>query len=88
MEFLQRSLHLEARLMWLRGMVGVALLFVTLSQATLSQSYTQRFTVDDAKRIEPVRNGEEAPDFTLEDLQGNPVKLSGARGKTATVVDS
>jgi len=72
--------------MWLRGMVGVALLFVTLSQATLSQSYTQRFTVDDAKRIEPVRNGEEAPDFTLEDLQGNPVKLSGARGKTATVV--
>jgi peroxiredoxin len=86
MEFLQRSLHLEARLMWLRGMVGVALLFVTLSQATLSQSYTQRFTVDDAKRIEPVRNGEEAPDFTLEDLQGNPVKLSGARGKTATVV--
>ena len=72
--------------MWLRGVVGVALLFVTLAQATLSQSYTRDSTVDSAKRIEPIRNGEEAPDFTLEDLQGNPVTLSAARGKTATVV--
>ena len=71
--------------MWLRVFTGVVLL-VTLAQASLSQSYTRSSTVDDAKRIEPVRNGEEAPDFTLEDLQGNTVTLSDARGKTATVV--
>ena len=72
--------------MWLRGVVGVALLIVTFAEATLSHSYAPVSTVDDAKRIEPVRNGEEAPDFTLEDLQGNPITLSSARGKTATVV--
>jgi peroxiredoxin len=70
-----------------RGLVGVALLLVTLAQGTLSQTYTRRgSTVDDAKRTEPVRNGEEAPDFTLEDIEGNSVTLSAARGKTATVV--
>ena len=72
--------------MWLRGLAGVVLLLVSLAQASLSQSYTRDSTVDDVKRIEPVRNGEEAPDFTLEDLQGNTVTLSEARGKTATVV--
>lgn len=72
--------------MWLRGWAGVVLLLVSLAQASLSQSYTRDATVDDVKRIEPVRNGEEAPDFTLEDLQGNTVTLSEARGKTATVV--
>ena len=72
--------------MWLRGLAGVVLLLVTLAQASLSQSYTRGSTVADTKRIEPVRNGEEAPDFTLEDLQGNPVTLSEAKGKTATVV--
>ena len=72
--------------MWLRGLAGVVLLLVSLAQANLSQTYTRNSKVDDAKRIEPVRNGDEAPDFTLEDLQGNPVTLSEARGKTATVV--
>ena len=72
--------------MWVRGLAGVVLLLASLAQASLSQSYTRDSTVDDAKRIEPVRNGEEAPDFTLEDLQGNTVTLSEARGKTATVV--
>ena len=72
--------------MWLRGLAGVVLLLVSLAQASLSQSYTRDSKVDDAKRIEPVRNGEEAPDFTLEDLQGNPVTLSEVRDKTATVV--
>lgn len=73
--------------MWLRGVAGISLLLVTLTQATLSQTYIrQGSSVTDGKRTEPVRNGEEAPDFTLEDLQGNPVTLSAARGKTATVV--
>ena len=72
--------------MWLRGLAGVVLLLVSLAQANLSQTYTRDSKVDDAKRIEPVRSGQEAPDFTLEDLQGNPVTLSEARDKTATVV--
>ena len=67
--------------MWLRGLVGVVLLLGMLAQATLAHGLR-----DDAKRLEPVRNGEEAPDFTLEDVQGNPVTLSSARGKTATVL--
>ena len=67
--------------MWLRGLVGVVLLLGMLAQATFAHGLR-----DDAKRLEPVRNGEEAPDFTLEDVQGNPVTLSAARGKTATVV--
>jgi peroxiredoxin len=72
--------------MWLRVVAGVALLVVTLAQATLSQSYTRGSIIDAAKRTEPVRTGDEAPDFTLEDLQGNPVTLSAARDKTATVI--
>lgn len=71
--------------MLLRVLAGVVLL-ATIAQASLSQSYTRGSSVDETKRIEPVRNGEEAPDFTLEDLQGNPVTLSEARGKTASVV--
>lgn len=72
--------------MYLRGVFGVVLLLATLTQTILSQSYTREAIGDDAKRIEPIRSGAEAPDFTLEDVQGNPVTLSEARGKTATVV--
>jgi cytochrome oxidase Cu insertion factor (SCO1/SenC/PrrC family) len=41
---------------------------------------------DEPKRADPVRVGEKAPDFTLEDLQGNRVTLSSTRGKTPTVL--
>ncbi len=41
---------------------------------------------DEPKRTEPVSVGEEAPDFTLEDMQGNQVSLSATRGKMATVL--
>ena len=37
-------------------------------------------------RGQPVTVGEEAPDFTLEDIKGNPVTLSTARGKVPTVL--
>lgn len=37
-------------------------------------------------RVEPVKIGAEAPDFTLEDISGRPVTLSDARGKMATVL--
>src|SRR5260370_9379243 len=41
---------------------------------------------DEPKRTEPVSVGDEAPDFTLEDMQGNQVSLSATRGKMATVL--
>jgi len=41
---------------------------------------------DEPKRTEPVSVGEEAPDFTLEDMQGNQVSLSATRGKMPTVL--
>src|SRR5260370_32167986 len=41
---------------------------------------------DEPKRAEPVSAGEEAPDFTLEDLQGHQVTLSATRGKMPTVL--
>src|SRR5215472_5633053 len=41
---------------------------------------------DEPKRTEPVSVGEEAPDFTLEDAQGNQVSLSATRGKMPTVL--
>lgn len=72
--------------MSLRSFAGFAILLVTTIQAGLSYGYTSRFTFDGSKRMEPVRIGEEAPDFTLEDLEGNLVTLSAARGKAATVV--
>lgn len=40
----------------------------------------------EVKRAEPVQVGEEAPDFTLEDMQGNQVSLREARGKMPTVL--
>ena len=42
--------------------------------------------IDEPKRAEPVSVGEEAPDFTLEDMQGNQVTLSAAKGKAPTVL--
>lgn len=39
-----------------------------------------------AARTEPLKVGEMAPDFTLEDQQGQPVKLSAAGGQMPTVL--
>ena len=72
--------------MLLKGLLGVAMLLLLLAQSTLSQRNEIGFNADDTKRSEPIRNGEEAPDFTLEDLQGLPVTLSAARGKTPTIL--
>jgi peroxiredoxin len=41
---------------------------------------------DEMKRSAPVSVGEQAPDFTLEDIQGNQVTLSATRGKAPTVL--
>ncbi len=50
-------------------------------------SLTQQFSApEDPKRAEPVNLGEQAPDFTLEDIKGAEVTLSSARGKMPTVL--
>jgi len=72
--------------MSLRSFAGLAILLVTTIQVGLSYGYPTRSKFDGTKRMEPVTIGEEAPDFTLEDLEGNLVTLSAARGEAATVV--
>lgn len=72
--------------MFLRSFAGLILLVISLTHTSFWPGLSPRLTPDQLKRTEPVRVGEEAPDFTLEDLQGNPVTLSAARGKVATVV--
>ncbi|MEP6922400.1 MAG: peroxiredoxin family protein [bacterium] len=50
-------------------------------------SLTQQFSApEEPKRAEPVNLGEQAPDFTLEDIKGAAVTLSSARGKMPTVL--
>ncbi len=39
-----------------------------------------------SQRKSPVAVGEEAPDFTLEDQNGQKIKLSDARGKSPVVL--
>src|SRR5262245_47760074 len=61
------------------------LLVLGIAQATIPTT-AHRNAMDEMKRSQPVAVGEEAPDFTLEDIQGNQVSLSSARGKSATVL--
>ncbi|MEP6570750.1 MAG: peroxiredoxin family protein [Acidobacteriota bacterium] len=67
---------------------GLILLVAVMAHPGFSHasSYSPKPTNDEPKRAEPVSVGEQAPDFTLEDLQGNQVTLSAARGKAPTVV--
>jgi peroxiredoxin len=48
--------------------------------------YSAATTNDEPKRMAPVAVGDEAPDFSLEDAEGNPVSLSAGRGKQPTVL--
>jgi peroxiredoxin len=61
------------------------MLVVLIAQTTLSTGTRTHF-IDGMKRSQPVSTGDEAPDFTLEDLQGNKVTLSSARGHAPTVL--
>lgn len=65
---------------------GLILLLASLTQPGFSQGFSSNANNGDPKRTAPVAVGQEAPDFTLEDTQGNPVTLSSARGKTPTVL--
>jgi peroxiredoxin len=68
-----------------RSLAASVLLITSIAQAGAALSARSN-KIDEPKRSEPVRVGEEAPDFTLEDMQGNQVALSAAKGKAPTVL--
>ena len=63
----------------------LVLLVIDLSFATAPRSFVSQSVGASAHRS-PIRVGEMAPDFTLQDQQGRGVKLSAARGKTPVVL--
>jgi len=68
-----------------RRIAGLFVLFCGIALTTVAYPLGGN-PGDEAKRSAPVSVGEEAPDFTLEDIQGNPVTLSATRGKVPTVL--
>ena len=68
-----------------RNIAALVLLVASIAQAATARGWRGNPT-DEPKRAEPVSVGEEAPDFTLEDMQGNHVALSAAKGKAPTVL--
>lgn len=66
---------------------SIAALFVFFYGIALtSVAYPSADLRDEMKRSAPVSVGEQAPDFTLEDIQGTQVTLSATRGKVPTVL--
>src|SRR5258708_39460710 len=68
-----------------RSFAASVLLITSIAQAGAALGVRSN-KIDEPKRVEPVSVGEEAPDFTLGDMQGNHVALSAAKGKVPTVL--
>ena len=68
-----------------RSFAASVLLITGIAQAGAARGVRSN-KIDEPKRAEPVSVGEGAPDFTLEDMQGNQVTLSAAKGKAPTVL--
>jgi len=68
-----------------RSIAGLLVLFCGIALTTVAYPLGGN-PRDEMKRSAPVVVGEQAPDFTLEDIQGNQVTLSATRGKAPTVV--
>ena len=68
-----------------RSIAGLVVLFCGIALTTVAYPLAGN-PGDEMKRSAPVAVGEQAPDFTLEDIQGNQVTLSATRGKAATVL--
>lgn len=71
--------------MLFRSITGWFVLFWSIALTTVAYPLP-RDSSDEMKRSAPVSVGEQAPDFTLEDIQGNQVTLSATRGKVPTVL--
>src|SRR5258706_2886589 len=68
-----------------RSFAASVLLITSIAQSGAALGVRSN-KIDEPKRMEPVSVGEEAPDFTLEDMQGNHVALAAAKGKAPTVL--
>ena len=68
-----------------RSIAGLFVLFCSIALTTVANPFASN-PRDEMKRLAPVSVGEQAPDFTLEDIQGNQVTLSATRGKVPTVL--
>jgi len=68
-----------------RSFAASVLLITSIAQAGPARGGRSN-KIDEPKRAEPVSVGEEAPDFTLEDMRGNQVTLSAAKEKAPTVL--
>ncbi len=68
-----------------RNLGALVLLVATIAQPGVSRVLRGNQN-GGSKRATPVGVGDKAPDFTLEDLQGNQVTLSSTRGKMPTVL--
>lgn len=68
-----------------RSIAALFVLFCSVALTTVANPFASN-PRDEMKRSAPVSVGERAPDFTLEDIQGNKVTLSATRGKLPTVL--
>lgn len=68
-----------------RSIAALFVLFCSVALTTVANPFASD-PRDEMKRSAPVSVGERAPDFTLEDIQGNKVTLSATRGKVPTVL--
>jgi peroxiredoxin len=68
-----------------RRIAGLFVLFCSIALTTVANPFAGNRR-DEMKRSAPVSVGEQAPDFTLEDIQGKQVSLSETRGKLPTVL--
>ncbi|HSE24439.1 MAG TPA: peroxiredoxin family protein [Pyrinomonadaceae bacterium] len=68
-----------------RSIAGLFVICCSLALTTIADPFAGN-TRDEMRRSAPVSVGEQAPDFTLEDIQGKQVSLSETRGKLPTVL--
>jgi peroxiredoxin len=68
-----------------RSITALFVFFCGIALTTVANPFSSN-RGGEMKRSAPVSVGEQAPDFTLEDIQGNPVTLSATRGKLPTVL--
>jgi peroxiredoxin len=71
--------------MKLRSIAGLFVLFCSIAFTTVANPFASD-PRDEMKRSTPVSVGEQAPDFKLEDIDGNQVTLSATHGKVPTVL--
>ena len=70
----------------MRAMTGRLFVFLLLALSLLAHGAASAAAADKPARSTPLRAGEIAPDFTLEDADGRRHSLAAQRGKSAVVL--